>query len=144
MSRSDASAAATSTEAAVYLIREPRIRLVDEELSAGSTQALCTDARRRNRRLQQNEIPARLSRVEPDNRAPVCSECKTFRFAIEIAKDPRIKERSSSTSRGEIVDPCNRGGLVTEQIEATVWPHFEVTEVGAGFRQYFVGKPYRE
>jgi hypothetical protein len=123
------------------LIREARIHLVDEEPSAGSTQALSTGGRRRNRRLEPNEILAGLSRVEPDNRAPLCSECKTFRFAIEIAQDPRIKERSSSTSRAEIIDPCNRGGLVTEQIEATVWAHFEVTEVGAGFRQYLVGKP---
>ena len=52
-----------------------------------------------------------------------------------------IKERSGAATRREIIEPCNRGGLVTEQIKVTIRTYFEVTEVGAGFGQYLVGKP---
>ena len=80
-------------EAVVLLIREPRIRLVDEEPSTSSTQALSTGGRRRNRRLQQNEILAGLSRVEPD----------------EIAQDPRI--------RSEAVPPPARRSSILAIVE---------------------------
>ena len=89
----------------------------------------------------EEEISARLARVEPDDRTTLCGECETFRLAIQIAEPPRIKERSGAAARREIIEPRNRGGLVTEQIEATIRTNFEVTEVGAGFGQYLVGKP---
>ena len=110
----------------------------------GSTQALATATQLGNRGLQQEEISARLARVEPDDRTTLCGECETFRLAIQIAEPPRIKERSGAAARREIIEPRNRGGLVTEQIEATIRTDFEVTEVGAGFGQCLVGKPTRE
>jgi hypothetical protein len=54
-----------------------------------------------NRRLQQNEIPARLSRIEPDDRAPLRCEGKTFRLAIQITQLPGIEKRSGSLRRGD-------------------------------------------
>ena len=42
---------------------------------------------------------------------------------------------------GRSFEPCNRGGLVTEQIKVTIRTYFEVTEVGAGFGQCLVGTP---
>jgi hypothetical protein len=107
----------------------------------GSTQDLATATQLGNRRLQQEEISARLARVERDDRATLRGECKTFRLAIQIAEPPRIKERSGAAARLEVIEPRNSGGLVTEQIEATIRSNFEVTEVGAGFGQYLVGKP---
>ena len=95
----------------------------------------------RNRGLQQEEISARLALIEPDDRTTLCGECETFRLAIKIAEPPRIQERSGAAAHREIIEPRNRGGLVTEQIEATIRTNFEVTEVGAGFGQYLVGKP---
>src|SRR5262249_50002542 len=92
-------------------------------------------AQLRNRRLQQDEISARLARVEPHDRTTLCGECKAFRLAIQTAEPPPIKERSGTTTRREIIEPRNRAGLVTEQIEATIWTYFEVTEVSAGFGQ---------
>jgi hypothetical protein len=87
----------------------------------------------RNRRIQQDEISARLARVEPDDRTTLCGQCEAFRLAIQITEPPRIKERSGAATRREIIEPRNRGGLVTEQIEVTIRTYFEVTEVGAGF-----------
>ena len=55
------------------------------------------------------------------------------RLAIQIAELPRFNERSGAASRREIIEPRNRGGLVTEQIEAAIRTYLEVTEVGAGF-----------
>jgi hypothetical protein len=51
--------------------------------------------------------------------------------------------RTSLTSCGfgEIIESRERGGLVTEQIEAAIRTYREVTEVGAGFGQCLVGKP---
>jgi hypothetical protein len=40
-----------------------------------STQALATAAQLRNRGLQQEEILARLARIEPDDRTTLCGEC---------------------------------------------------------------------
>src|SRR5262245_11846265 len=111
------------------------------EAIEGSTRALAATLRLCNRRLQQDKISTRLARVEPDDRMTLCGECETFRLAIEIAEPPRIKERSGAASRREIIEPRNRAGLVTEQIEATIRTYFEVTEVGAGFGQCLVGKP---
>jgi hypothetical protein len=37
--------------------------------------------------------------------------------------------------------PGGRSSSVTQEIEATIRTYFEVTEVGAGFGQYLVGKP---
>ena len=102
---------------------------------------LATAAQLRNRRLKQDEISARLARVKPDDRTTLGGECETFRFAIQIAQPPRIKERSGAATRREIIEPRNRGGLVTEQIEAAIRTDLEVTEVGAGFGQCLVGKP---
>src|SRR5262249_55137948 len=79
--------------------------------------------------------------AEPDDPTPLWGECETLRLAIQIAEPPRIKERSGAATRREIIEPRNRGGLITEQIEATIRTYFEVTEVGAGFGQYLVGKP---
>jgi hypothetical protein len=107
----------------------------------GSIQARPTAARLRNRRLKQDEISARLARVKPDNRATLRGECETFRLAIQIAEPPRIKERSGAAVRREIIEPRNRGGLVTEQVKVPIRTYFEVTEVGAGFRQSLVRKP---
>jgi hypothetical protein len=68
-----------------------------------------------------------------------------FRLATQIAEPPRIKERSGAATRRELIEPRNRGGLVTQRIlEATVRAYFEVTEVSAGFGQCLVGKPDRE
>ena len=83
----------------------------------------------------------RLARVEPDDSATLCGECETFRLAIQIAEAPRIKERSGAATRREIIEPRNRAGLVTEQIEATIRTYFEVAEVGAGFGKRLVWKP---
>ena len=52
----------------------------------------------------------------------------TFRLAIQVAEPPRIKERSGAAPRREVIEPRNRGGLVTEQIEATIRTYFEVAE----------------
>jgi hypothetical protein len=71
-------------------------------------------------------------------------ECETLRLAVQIAEPPRIKERSRAAARREITEPRNRGGLVTQQIEATIRTYLEVTKVGAGFGQCLVGKPTRE
>src|SRR5271166_6862232 len=94
-----------------------------------------------DRRLQQEEISARLARVERDDRTTLGGECETFRLAIQIAEPPRIKEPGAAAARRKIVEPRNRERLVTEQIEATIRTYFEVTEVGAGFGQCLVGKP---
>jgi hypothetical protein len=75
----------------------------------------------------------RLAHVKPDDRTTLCSECETFRLAIQIAETPRIEERSSSATRREIIEPRNRGRLVTEQIEAAIRTYLEVTEVGRRF-----------
>jgi hypothetical protein len=77
-------------------------------------------------------------RVEPDDRTTLRGECATFRLAIQIAEPPRIKECGGAATRREIIEPRNRGGLVTAEIETTVWTYFEVTEVGAGFGQCLV------
>jgi hypothetical protein len=66
---------------------------------------------------------------------------ETFRLAIQITEPPGIKERSGAATRREIIEPCNRGRLVTEQIKVTIRTHFEVTEVAAGFGQCLVGNP---
>jgi hypothetical protein len=68
----------------------------------------------RNRRLQQNEISARLPRIEPDDRTTLRRECETFRLAINIAELPRIEERRGPATRRETIEPRNRGGLVTK------------------------------
>jgi hypothetical protein len=107
----------------------------------GSTWALATATQLGDRRLQQEEISAWLARVERDDRTTLRGECETLRLAIQIAEPPRIQERSGAAARLEIIEPRNRGGLVTEQIEATIWTNFEITEVGADFGQSLVGKP---
>jgi hypothetical protein len=48
--------------------------------------------------------------------------------------------RSASATRREIIEPRNRGRLVTEQIEAAIRTYLEVTEVGAGFGQCLIGE----
>jgi hypothetical protein len=67
----------------------------------------------RHRRLQQDETSSRLSRVEPNDRLALSGEREAFRLAIQIAEPPRIKERYSAATRGKIIEPRNRGGLVT-------------------------------
>src|SRR5262245_59263612 len=71
----------------------------------------------------------------------LCGECETFRLAVQVAEPPRIKERSRAATRREIIEPRNRGGLVTKKIETTIRTYFEVTEVGAGLGKCLVGKP---
>jgi hypothetical protein len=110
----------------------------------GQLRPLATATRLSNCGLQQEEISAWLARVEPDDRTTLCGECETFRLAIEIAEPPRIKERGGAAARREIIEPRDRGRLVTEQIEASIRTNFEVTEVGAGFGQDLVGKPGSE
>jgi hypothetical protein len=85
--------------------------------------------------LKQHEVSAGLARVEPDDRTTLCGKRETFRLAIQIAEPPRIEERGSAATRRETIEPRNRGGLVTEQIEAAIRTYLEVTEVGAGFGQ---------
>ena len=91
--------------------------------------------------LKQHEVSARFASVEPDDRMTLCGKCETFRLAIQIAEWPRIAERRGATPRREIIEPRERGGLVTQQIEAAIRTYSEVTEVGAGFGQCLVGKP---
>jgi hypothetical protein len=43
---------------------------------------LATAAQLRNGRLEQDEVPARLARVKPDDRTTPRAECETFRLAI--------------------------------------------------------------
>ena len=74
----------------------------------------------RNRRLKQHKVSARLARVQPDDRMPLCGKCETFRLAIQIAERPRIAERRGAAPRREIIEPREPGGLVTEQIEAAI------------------------
>jgi hypothetical protein len=50
----------------------------------------------------------------PDDRTTLCGECETFRFAIQIAEPPCIKERNRAAADLKMIEPCNRGGLVTE------------------------------
>jgi hypothetical protein len=69
----------------------------------GKSQVLPAAAQLRNRRLQQNEISTRLSRVDPDDRTTLYGECKTLRLAIHIAKPPHIEERSGTAARREII-----------------------------------------
>jgi hypothetical protein len=38
-----------------------------------------------NRGLKQDEVSARLARVETDDRPTMCGECETFGLAIQIA-----------------------------------------------------------
>ena len=79
----------------------------------GSTRALATTTQLGNRRLQQDEISARLARVEPDDRMTLRGEGETFRLAVQIVEPPCIKERGGAAARREISEPSNRGGLVT-------------------------------
>jgi hypothetical protein len=102
---------------------------------------LATTAQLGNRRLKQDKVSARLARVEPDDRTTLCGECETFRLAIQIAQPPRIEQRSSAATHRKIIEPRNRAGLVTEQIEAAIRTDLEVTEVGAGCGQCLVGTP---
>jgi hypothetical protein len=60
---------------------------------------LAPAAQLRHRRLQQNEISARLSRVEPNDRLTLRGEGEAFRFAIQIAEPPCIKERCGAATR---------------------------------------------
>ncbi len=86
-----------------------------------------------NCRLKHDEVSARFARVERDDRTTLCGECETFRLAIQITERPRVEERSGAATRREIIEPRNRGGFVTEQIEAAIRTYLEVTEIGAGF-----------
>src|SRR6516164_8089329 len=94
---------------------------------------LGTAAQRRNRRVKQDEVSARLARVKPDDRTTQRGECETFRLAIEIAEPPCLEERRGPATRWQVIEPRNRRRLVTEKIEAAVRTDLEVTEVGAGF-----------
>ena len=105
---------------------------------------LATAAQLRYRRVKQDEVSARLARVKPDDRTTQRGERETFRLAIQIAEPPRVKEASSPPTRRELIEPRNRGRLVTEKIEAAVGTDLEVTEVRAGFGQCLVGTPDRE
>src|SRR5262249_22647303 len=81
---------------------------------------------------------------KPDDRSTQRGECETFRLAIEIAEPPCLEESSSPTTRRELIEPRNRGRLVTEKIEAAVGTDLKVTEVDAGFGKGLVWKPNRE
>ena len=94
---------------------------------------LATAAQRRNRRVKQDEVSARLARVKTDDCTTQRAECETFRLAIEIAEPPRFEEPSSPPTRWQVIEPRNRRRLVAEKIEAAVRADLEVTEVGAGF-----------
>ena len=87
----------------------------------------------RTRRLKQDEISARLARVEPDDRTTLWGERETFRLAIQIAEPPRLKNRSGAAARRKTIEPRNSERLVAEQIETTVRTYCEVAEVRAGF-----------
>src|SRR5215471_9930668 len=105
---------------------------------------LATAAQRRNRRVKQDEVSARLARVKPDDRTTQRGECETFRLAIEIAELPRLEESRSPATRWQVIEPRNRGRFVTEKIETTIRTDLEVTEVRAGFGKCLVWKPDRE
>jgi hypothetical protein len=105
---------------------------------------LATAAQRRNRRITQDEVSARLARVEPDDRTTQRGECETFRLGIQIAELPRLEDSRSPATRRQVIEPRNRGRLVTEKIEAAVQADLEVTEVGAGFDKCFVWTLDRE
>ena len=105
---------------------------------------LATAAHLRNRRVKQDEVPARLARVKPDDRTTQRTECETFRLAIEIVEPPCLEEPSSPPTRWELIEPRNCGRLVTEKIEAAVRTDLEVTEVSTGFGKCLVWKPDRE
>src|SRR5262245_1642330 len=94
-----------------------------------------------NRRLKQHEVSARLARVQPDDRATLGSECKTFRLAVQIAEPPRIDERRGAAARRQSIKPRDCGRLVAEQIKAAIRTYLEITEVSAGFGQCLVGEP---
>src|SRR6516162_6297652 len=111
------------------------------QVRRSSPGSMLSAAQLRNPRLQQDEISARLARVEPDDRTTLCGECETFRLAIQIAEPPGTEECRDAATRREIIDLRNRRGFVTQQIEVTVRTNFEVAKVGAGFRKCFVGKP---
>src|SRR6516162_7360533 len=102
---------------------------------------LATAAQRRNRRVKQDEVSACLARVKPDDRTTQRGECETFRLAIEIAEPPCIKEPSCPPTRWELIEPRNRGRLVTEKIEAAVRTDLEVTEISTGFGKCLVWEP---
>ena len=108
---------------------------------AALRRVLATTTQLGNWRLQQDEISARLARVDPHDRTTLCGERETFRLAIQVAEPPGIKERSGAAPRREVIEPRNRGRLVTKQIETTIRTYFEVAEVGAGFGQLLVRKP---
>jgi hypothetical protein len=68
----------------------------------------------RNRRLRQNQISARLARVEPDDRTILCGECETFRLAIQIA-EPTCVNKCSRTAAGlKMSDGRNRGASILD------------------------------
>jgi hypothetical protein len=113
----------------------------DTAPKAGSTRALATTTQLGNWRLQQDEISARLARVESNDRTTLPGKCETFRLTIQIAELPRIKEHSVAATRREIIEPRNRAGFVTKQIEVTVRTYFEIAYFGAGFGQCLIGKP---
>src|SRR5260221_7513403 len=83
----------------------------------------------RDRWLKQHEVSARFARVEPDDRMTLCGKCETLWLAIQIAEPPCIAERRGAAPRREIIEPHQRGGLVTEQIEATIWTYREAAQV---------------
>jgi len=63
------------------------------------------------------------------DRTTLCGECETFRLAIKITEQPRIKKRSGAAARREIIEPRDRGGLVAERIETAIATYFEITMV---------------
>jgi len=85
-----------------------------------------------------NRVTAQLLALAARDFGAACA-CRAPRS--HDPEPPRIKERSGAATRWEIIEPRNRGGLVTEQIKEIIWTYFEVTEVGAGFGQRLVGKP---
>src|SRR6516225_446140 len=99
---------------------------------------LATAVRLRYRRVKQDEVSARLACVKPDDRTTQCGECETFRLTIEITELPRLEKSRSPATRWQVIEPRNRGRLVTEKIETTVRADLEVTEVSAGFGKCLV------
>jgi hypothetical protein len=77
--------------------------------------------------------------IERDDRTTLRGERETFGFPIQIAA--RIKKRGDAATHREIIEPRNRNGFVTEQIQVTMGTYFEITGVSAGFGKGLVGTP---
>src|SRR5262245_47128187 len=97
---------------------------------------------RRNRRLEQDQVAARLAFVEGNNGVAAGCEREAFGLAAQIAQPPSGGKRGNSTSGPEVVDPRDGGRLIAEQVEPAIGTDIEIAEVFAGSCQRLVGNPH--